>query len=177
MDLEKLKYPIGKFHFPDDFGKPELQEAITTIEDFPEKLRRPFLNLKDEQLNTRYRPGGWSIRQVVHHCADSHINSLVRYKLALTENEPIIKPYFENLWAELADGQTLPIEPSLKIIDGLHYRWVALLKSLSERDFNKTFIHPEHNSKISLKKATAMYAWHCNHHLGHIIGTIEREGW
>lgn len=168
MDLEQLRYPIGKFIFPVEFTAENLNLAIRQIEQFPLKVKQAVKDLDDSQLDTTYRESGWTIRQVVHHCADSHMNSLIRYKLALTEDNPTIKPYEEQLWAELADGKNLPIEPSMKMLEGIHYRWAVLLKSMSEEQFSRTFVHPSNNEKMTLKKATAMYAWHCNHHLGHI---------
>ncbi|SDB31278.1 DinB superfamily protein [Flavobacteriaceae bacterium MAR_2010_188] len=177
MDIEKLKYPIGKFSYPVEFTPQNLNEAISEIEEFPNKVKQAVINLSDLQLDTPYREGGWTIRQVVHHCADSHINSLIRYKLALTEDNPTIKPYEEQLWAELADGKNIPIEPSMKMLEGIHYRWAVLLKSMNEEQFNRTFVHPSNNEKMTLKRATAMYAWHGKHHLGHITNIIEKEGW
>ncbi|WP_407405136.1 YfiT family bacillithiol transferase [Chryseobacterium sp.] len=121
------------------------------MEEFPQKLKLETENLTDEDFNKKYRPGGWTIRQIVNHCADSHMNSLIRFKLAMTEDLPTIKPYSEDLWAELADSKNFPIESSIKILEGLHERWVVFLKSMSENDFEKAFIHPETQEKVSLK--------------------------
>lgn len=131
MDLESLRYPIGKFIFPKGFNNKNLSEAIATIENFPKKISEAVSKLNDNQLDTPYRPGGWPIRQVVHHCADSHMNCLIRFKLALTEENPTIKPYEEQLWAELADSKNLPIGPSIKMLEGIHERWTVLLNSMS----------------------------------------------
>lgn len=133
--------------------------------------------LSDAQLDTPYRPEGWTIRQVVHHCADSHMNAIIRLKLALTEEKPVIKPYFEDRWAELVDGKSLPIEPSLKILEGVHKRWVLLLENLTASQFQRTFVHPELGTEFSLAVATANYAWHCEHHLAHITNVQTRNGW
>jgi len=124
--------------------------------------------LSEVQLDTAYRPGGWTVRQVVHHCADSHMNSFIRFKLALTEENPTIKPYHEDKWAEMADAKNLPIEPSLKILEGLHDRWAILIKSLSDQDLQKTFYHPANQKTITLATTIALYAWHSRHHLEHV---------
>lgn len=168
MGNYNLKYPIGEFIKPDIISNEILVEWITTIENFPKILFTEVVNLTEKELKYRYRPNGWNISQVVHHCADSHMNSFVRFKLALTEDKPTIRPYFEDRWAELEDCKNSPIEHSLKILDGLHVRWNLLLKSLSEEQLNRTFIHPEGNKEISLKENIGIYAWHCNHHLEHI---------
>lgn len=177
QELELLKYPIGRFKKPEAFTPEFLESAISIINLFPEKLRKVTENLTETQLDTPYRENGWTIRQVVHHCADSHINSITRFKLALTEDKPTIRPYFEDRFAELIDSKKLPIESSLQMLEGTHKRWVALLKSLSEEDLQKTFIHPEHNKEFSLNINTAIYAWHCEHHLAHITSLKNRMGW
>lgn len=168
-DFEKLKYPIGKYTKPDNITPEMLQDYISIIESFPQRTKQEVESLSEEQLNFTYRPEGWTIRQLVHHCADSHLNAFTRFKLALTEYKPTIKPYMEALWAELADSG-LPVEPSLKIIEGLHLRWAVLLKSMSPEDFQKSFMHPEHNRVFLLEESLALYAWHCRHHLEHIRG-------
>lgn len=177
MDIEKLKFPIGKFETPILIHSVELGQYINDIETFPIRLKKEVNQLSDIQLDTPYRPNGWTIRQVVHHCADSHINSFVRFKLALTEKEPTIKPYFEERWAELSDSKTMSIEPSLMMLDGLHKRWVVLLKSLTDSDLEKSFVHPEHGKAFKLKVSIANYAWHCNHHLAHITVLKSLKGW
>ena len=167
MNLEELKFPIGKFVTPESITKEIIDSAISEIQKFPSLVKEEIQNLNDDDLNLRYRPEGWTISQVVHHCADSHINSYVRFKLALTENLPTIKPYEESLWAELPDSKLSPFV-SLKLLKALHERWVFILKSLSEEDLDKEFIHPEQFEKISLKENILVYSWHCRHHLAHI---------
>ena len=168
MTLEQLKYPIGKPIIPENISAIKLQEWITIIDEFPQKLEHVTQNLTQEQLNTSYRENGWTIRQVVHHCYDSHHNSYTRFKWALTEKSPVIKAYFEELWAELHDTKQAPIQLSLNALKSLHAKWVYLLKGLSEKELEKTFIHPSDNKKVSLKENIGIYAWHCNHHFAHI---------
>lgn len=177
IELEKLKFPIGKFDKPTAITNQVLAQWIDDISTFPGRLTKEVVNLTDEQLDTQYRPNGWTLRQVVHHCADSHMNSLTRLKLALTEDQPIIKPYFEERWAELADSKNLPIGPSLKMIEGIHERWTVLLNHLSESDYSKLFIHPEHGKEFRIDENIGVYAWHCNHHLAHITETKKRNNW
>lgn len=165
---EKLKFPIGKYTKPDIISIEILEDWILDLEQFPDRLRNAVKDLSSEQWNTPYRPGGWTVGQVIHHCADSHLNSFIRFKLVLTEDKPIIKPYFEDRWAELPDAMDLPVESSLKIIEGVHQRWTHLIKNLSEEDLNKVFIHPEHNKEFKLNETVGLYAWHSNHHLAHI---------
>ena len=167
MNLEQLKYPAGKFVKPESITKEIIDSAISEIENFPSLVKFEIQNLEEKDLQLRYRPEGWTITQVVHHCADSHINSYMRFKLALTENVPTIKPYEESLWAELPDNNLSPFV-SLKLLDALHEKWVYILKSLSEEDLNKEFIHPDQSEKISLKENISIYSWHCRHHLAHI---------
>ena len=167
MNLEQLKYPAGKFVKPESITKEIIDSAISEIENFPSLVKFEIQNLEEKDLQLRYRPEGWTITQVVHHCADSHINSYIRFKLALTENVPTIKPYEESLWAELPDNNLSPFV-SLKLLDALHEKWVYILKSLSEEDLNKEFIHPDQSEKISLKENISIYSWHCRHHLAHI---------
>ena len=167
MNLEQLKYPAGKFVKPESITKEIIDSAISEIENFPSLVKTEIQNLEEKDLQLRYRPEGWTITQVVHHCADSHINSYIRFKLALTENVPTIKPYEESLWAELPDNNLSPFV-SLKLLDALHEKWVYIIKSLSEEDLNKEFIHPDQSEKISLKENILIYSWHCRHHLAHI---------
>ena len=167
MNLEQLKYPAGKFVKPESITKEIIDSAISEIENFPSLVKFEIQNLEEKDLQLRYRPEGWTITQVVHHCADSHINSYMRFKLALTENVPTIKPYEESLWAELPDNNLSPFV-SLKLLDALHEKWVYILKSLSEEDLSKEFIHPDQSEKISLKENISIYSWHCRHHLAHI---------
>ncbi|WP_333854271.1 YfiT family bacillithiol transferase [Epilithonimonas sp.] len=167
MNLEELKYPVGKFIKPEFVNKEIIDYAISEIENFPSLVKIEIENLNEQDLRLRYRPEGWTISQVVHHCADSHINSYMRFKLALTENVPTIKPYYESLWAELRDNNLSPLV-SLQLLEALHTRWVYLLKTLTEDDLNKEFIHPEKSERISLKENILIYSWHCQHHLAHI---------
>lgn len=177
MTIENLKYPIGKFEKPEVITKEIISEWIFEISSFPIRLKIEVNHLKDNQLDTRYRPEGWTIRQVVHHCADSHMNSLIRLKLALTEDQPIIKPYLEERWAELSDSKYMPIAPSLKMLEGIHERWTALLNNLKEEDLNRIFIHPEHGKTFRIDENIGVYAWHCNHHLAHITTLKARNHW
>jgi len=176
-ELEYLKYPIGKFRMPEQITVQLLADYISTLAVFPGRLRREVSFLNETQLDTRYRPEGWTIRQVVHHCADSHYTSFTRFKLALTEDKPTIKPYAEERWAELPDSLLLPVEPSLSILDGLHERWVFLLNELTSAQLQRCFIHPEHGIEISLQTSIGEYAWHCNHHLSQIMVLKERYNW
>ena len=176
FNLEELRFPIGGFQKPDSISQNDLQIWIRTIENFPGKIKMLTENLSVEKLNWIYRPDGWSIKQVVHHCADSHINSFVRFKLALTEDLPVIKPYEEQLWAELADGTSDDISASLKIIEGVHARWVLLLKSFGQKEFKRQFTHPANNKTSCLDETIGVYAWHCNHHLAHIEQALFYKG-
>ena len=168
MNENKLKFPIGEFIKPGIIIEQIISDWITIIEKFPQYLTKEIETLTEDQLKYKYRPNGWNIRQIVHHCADSHMNSFIRFKLALTEDKPTIRPYFEDRWAEQSDYLNSPVILSLNIIEGLHKRWVILLKSLTDDDLNRTFIHPEGNKEISLKENIGIYAWHCTHHLEHI---------
>jgi len=176
-ELETLKYPIGKFVSPKNYSKSIVNEWISVLEYFPERLDSLVNNLSDSQLDTRYRPDGWTIRQVVHHLADSHHHSYIRFKWALTEDKPVIKYYYENLWAELSDGKTAPIRLSLNHLKAVHDKLVYLLKILTEDELKRSFIHPEHNEEVVLWTNIGIYAWHCNHHYAHIHNLIKKEGW
>lgn len=158
------RFPIGEFESPSQITRDLVEKWITIITYFPQKLSLEVSHLTDDQLDTIYRNGGWTIRQVVHHCADSHMNSLIRFKLALTEENPIIRPYFEDRWAELIDSKNFPIASSLQILEGVHTRWKALLENLNENDLSKTYIHPEHGKVFEIGEYIALYAWHCEHH-------------
>lgn len=172
---EDLRYPIGKFDSNIEVTPEVRKNFIQTIEDLPEKIGEAVKNLSDEQLDTPYRPGGWTVRQLVHHVADSHLNSICRFKLALTEDVPTIRPYFEDRWAELADAR-LPIEDSLKIIEGVHSRWAVLLNSMSDEDFQRKLNHPE-SGEWTLEKFLGLYDWHSKHHTAHIMSLRDRNGW
>jgi hypothetical protein len=176
LDIEKLKFPIGKCPKIDSVSKNDLETWIATIEDFPSKIKTLTSTLSVEALNWLYRPQGWNIKQVVHHCADSHLNSFIRFKLALTEEVPAIKPYQEALWAELADGNSNDISASIQIIEGVHARWVLLLKSLDSTALKRQFFHPENLKISSLEETVGVYAWHCNHHLAHIEQALANKG-
>jgi hypothetical protein len=169
QDLEKLKYPVGKFEAITAWSQSDINQYIQTIQSFPSLLIDAIKQLNTTQLQNKYRPEGWNIAQVVNHCADSHMNAFIRFKLSLTENNPTIKPYEESAWAELADGQNLDITLSMQLIVGLHAKWILLLKSMRLEDFDKTYIHPEYNKSFTLGNALATYDWHCRHHLAHII--------
>ncbi|KAF2326246.1 YfiT family bacillithiol transferase [Flavobacterium daemonense] len=177
LDLEKLKYPIGKFVIPDNYSSEYILNKIEEIASFPERLKKETILLNDEQLDTPYRPGGWTVRQVIHHCAESHMNCFIRIKWALTENNPVIKAYDEALWCDLPDNLTMPIEPTLDLLSGLHFRIAYLLKNLPDSDLEKSFIHPENNSELQLKRIIGMYAWHSNHHLAHITNLKKLKNW
>lgn len=177
LDLEKLKYPIGKFEAPESYSTEYLSEKIKEIESFPDRLEKEVLHLTDQQLNTPYRPGGWTVRQVIHHCAESHMNCYIRIKWALTENNPVIKAYDEVLWSELNDNLTMAILPTIDLLKGLHFRLGYIMKNLSELDLEKTFIHPSDNSENKIKKIIGTYAWHGNHHLAHITTLKKQKNW
>ena len=171
-----LRYPVGEFN-PPAIITPEMRRpAIDAIAALPAKMRDAVQGLSDSQLDTPYRPGGWTVRQVVHHVADSHMNAYIRMKLALTEDNPAIKPYDEDAWAPLADS-ALPIEISLKLLDALHARWTALYRSLASGQFARSFLHPELDGPQTLDRQLQMYAWHSRHHVAHITRLREREGW
>lgn len=170
-----LRYPIGTFQFDGEITDSVISGWISEIEVLPELVRNAVQSLNDEQLNTAYRPGGWTVRQVIHHVADSHMNAYIRFKLALTEDNPTIKPYNETEWAELPD-YALPVETSLVLLESLHSRWTTVLRSLTPADLNKTFTHPE-SGVVSLSRNIGIYAWHGNHHLAHITSLSQRMGW
>ncbi len=174
-ELDDLRYPLGKFRPPADSTPAVRAEQIETLRRLPEHLRKAVAGLNDAQLDTPYRDGGWTVRQVVHHFVDSHANSYIRFKLALTEDSPTIKPYDEAAWARLPDSSA-PIEPSLIFLDGLHQRLVALLEAMSEADFQRTFTHPE-RGRVTLSNNLAIYAWHSRHHTAHIVNLRARKGW
>jgi uncharacterized damage-inducible protein DinB len=175
--MSDLRYPIGPFKMErDPLGPEERAAFIQQIADAPGKLRDAVRGLAPEQIETPYRPGGWTVRQVAHHLPDSHMNGYVRFKLALTEDEPTVKPYQEALWATLEDSRTTPIEVSLRLLDALHERWVRLLRSLSPADFARGFHHPD-MGPVSLDRCLAIYGWHGRHHVAHITALRDRMGW
>jgi uncharacterized damage-inducible protein DinB len=166
------RYPIGKFVF----DQPHRAEWISDIESLPARLRAALAGLGDAQLDTPYREGGWTVRQLVHHVADSHINAYLRLRFALTEDTPTIKPYFEERWAELADARSLPVEVSLDLLTALHLRWATLLHSLTEEQWARAFDHPD-NGRTPLDKALGLYAWHGRHHTAHVTELRRVQGW
>ena len=171
-----LRYPVGKYESKVTLTQAERDVAIDQIAGLPRALREAIQGLTQQQLDSSYRPGGWTVRQVVHHLPDSHMNAYVRFKLALTEDEPTIKPYDEARWANLADSRETPIEVSLAMLDALHRRWVILLRSTQPDDFSRRLRHPERGIE-TLDNKLGEYAWHGRHHVAHITSLREREGW
>lgn len=174
--MTDLRFPIGDFVPPTDSGKESRDQAIARIAETPERLRAAVQGLNEDQLDTPYREGGWTLRQVVHHLPDSHLNAYIRLKLALTEPAPVIKPYNEAAWANLADTTSVPIDVSLNLLEALHQRWVSLLRSMSDDDFRREYVHPE-TGRHALDHLLALYAWHGAHHVAHVTTTRERMGW
>jgi uncharacterized damage-inducible protein DinB len=174
--MPDLRYPIGKFSYQGPPTEEQKQNCLDEIAHAPARLRAAITGLSEKQLGTPYRPEGWTVRQVVHHVPDSHLNAYVRFKLALTEDDPTIKPYAEDRWAQLADTQATPVEVSLALLDSLHDRWTRLLRSLQPEDWKRTFRHPELGS-VTLEKNLALYSWHGRHHVAHITALRERSGW
>ena len=174
MDLEQLKYPIGQFSMPAIFDQQQVNIWISEIEALPSQIKKNTENLTDEELNQTYRPGGWTLRQVVHHLPDSHINAYIRFKQAITEDIPTIRPYFEERWAETEEAKNGDIKLSIDLLTGLHQRWVAFLKTLKIEDYQRRYIHPAQNNELTLANMLGMYAWHGKHHLAHITNTITK---
>jgi hypothetical protein len=174
--IERLKYPLGKAEIPENISESDVKKWIGILDAFPQKMRYITENLSGEQLDTPYRPNGWTIRQVVHHVVDSHSHSYIRFKWALTEEKPLIKAYREELWAELHDYDA-PIELSLKALESLHAKLVYLLNGLSQKDLKRTFLHPENQKEVALDKNIGIYAWHSQHHFAHIENLLKRKGW
>jgi len=174
--MSDLRYPIGKFHFNEPLTEQQKQTSLDDIANAPANLLAAVSGLSAAQLDTPYRPDGWTVRQVVHHVPDSHMNAYIRFKLALTEDEPTIKPYEQQLWADLDDTKSTPIEVSLTLLDSLHERWVQLLQSFTGSDWKRTFRHPE-LGVVSLERNLALYAWHGRHHVAHITELRKRNGW
>ena len=171
-----LRYPIGKY-VPRDFSSQQKEEWLSDIKFLPNALEAAVQNLDEAQLQTPYREGGWTVHQLVHHVADSHMNAIIRFKLGYTEDNPAIKPYEEKLWAELSDVRNLPINVSLTLLYAVHQRWHEFLKSLKDEDWQKTVFHPEHQKKMTLWFLLGMYSWHGKHHTAHITSLRERKGW
>lgn len=175
--MYELKYPIGIANVPKEITQENITSWIQTIETLPQRLSKLVQHLNQEQLNTPYRPGGWSIRQVLHHIGDSHANSYIRFKWALTEDKPVIKAYFEERWADLEDTKNAPVSLALDFITGLHAKMAYLFKGLTPSQFEKTFVHPETGDEITLKKNIGIYAWHSEHHYQHINQLLIRNNW
>lgn len=175
--MTDLRYPTGKFSFEGSLNDAERKKLIDDIAQAPSQLRAAIKGLSPEQIETQYRPDGWTVRQVVHHVPDSHMNAYTRFKLALTEDEPTIKPYMEDRWANLDDTQATPLEVSLALLDHLHDRWVRLMRSIKPEEWKRTFRHPETDALMSLEKSLALYAWHGKHHVAHVTSLRERMGW
>jgi uncharacterized damage-inducible protein DinB len=172
-----LRYPIGPFAYDGAMTDARRSECIARIAATPGRLRAAVAGLNDAQLDTPYRPGGWTVRQVVHHVPDSHLNAYTRVRLALTEDTPTIKPYEEARWAELSDARTLPVDVSLRLLEALHTRWVPLLQRLGASDVARPFRHPEHGRLMTIDELIALYAWHGDHHTAHVTSLRERMGW
>jgi hypothetical protein len=174
---DDLRYPIGKFKYQGPPNEEQRKQMIADIERTPAALRSAANGLSAQQLDTPYREGGWTVRQVIHHMPDSHMNAYVRFKLALTEQDPTIKPYAEDLWAKWPDNQSTPIEVSLALLEALHRRWAYLLGSLGPEDWKRNFRHPEAERLVPLEKNLAIYSWHGKHHVAHITELRKRMGW
>lgn len=175
QELYKLRFPIGEFKAPEHITQQHLNDWITSIETLPHRIETITKNLSDKELNYKYRPDGWTIRQVVHHCADSHINSIVRFKLAITEDTPTIRPYFEDRFAELIDYSE-PLDAPISILKGVHNKLGILLNNFSKSDLKREFIHPEHGKHFSIEETIGVYAWHSNHHFAHIEQALHYKG-
>ncbi|HMO62184.1 MAG TPA: putative metal-dependent hydrolase [Ferruginibacter sp.] len=174
--MENLSFPIGKYE-PQAFSELQLKAWIADIQFLPQHIENALLNLDEAQLNTPYRPGGWTVKQLVHHVADSHMNAFIRFKLGLTENNPTIKPYEQDEWVTLADVSDIPVNVSVTLLHALHTRWAELLKNIKGEQWNRTVVHPEHGRQMSLWFLLGMYAWHSRHHTAHITALRERMGW
>jgi uncharacterized damage-inducible protein DinB len=177
MDIEHLKYPIGKYQPPSPISQSHISQWIEEIAAFPPQLRATVQGMTEAQLSTAYREGGWTVRQVLHHVPDSHMNAYIRFKWTLTEETPTIKAYFEDRWAKLEDSQIVPVEIPLNLLGALHKRWIALLRSMKAEDFARKYIHPQYGREYSLEEALGLYAWHGNHHRAQIEALKKRMGW
>ncbi|MBK9636370.1 MAG: bacillithiol transferase BstA [Bacteroidetes bacterium] len=177
MDVQDPRYPIGKYLPQADFTKEVMENWLAIIAALPTQLDLAIKNLNDDQLDTPYRDGGWTVRQVVHHVADSHMNAYIRFKLALTEENPTIKPYQEERWAELADSKYGTLEDSLMLLKVLHSKWSHVMQNMSDEEWDRTFTHPQYNRVSTLKFNLGLYAWHSQHHTAHITHLRSRKGW
>lgn len=167
-DFQRLQYPVGKFEAPDSVSTEQLEQWIVEVGELPYQVRKAVAGMRQKDLDSTYRPDGWTGRQVINHLADSHINAFVRFKWALTENVPMIKPYDEVAWAELKDSNQMSVEVSIRLLDALHQRWVYLLRHLKKKHWQKAFDHPDYEKPATLDYALGMYAWHGRHHVGHL---------
>ncbi len=175
---DDLRYPVGAFQAPAVVSADDRAAFIETIAETPALLRAAVAGLDDDQLDTPYRPEGWTVRQVVHHLPDSHMNAYIRFRLSLTEDRPVIRPYYEAEWARLPDAASGPVAYSLALLEALHVRWVVLLRAMTDADFLRVYRHPEQPGRdLPLSEVLATYAWHCRHHLAHITSLRERMGW
>jgi len=174
--LELLKYPIGKY-VGQPFSDSQLQEWLLDIRDLPVQLEYAIVNLDEAQLDTPYREGGWTVKQLVHHVADSHMNAYIRFKVGLTEDNPTIKPYEEAAWAEMIDSKNIPINVSITLLHALHRRWYEILRHVSAEEWNRTVFHPQHQKEMTLWYLLGLYAWHSKHHVAHVTRLRDRKGW
>lgn len=177
QDIETLSYPIGRFVIPETYDDLMIRKWIDKLDVSPQWYDAAIENMDEAQLLTPYRPDGWAVTQVIHHVADSHMNAYIRFKWALTEDNPTLKPYLEKKWAELPDVQHVPVNVSITLLHALHRRWVSLLRNMDDADFNRTIIHPEQNKALKLWQLLAMYAWHTQHHFEQIFRLKERMNW
>lgn len=174
--MEDLRYPIGKY-IEQPFSEAQMKEWLLDIQSLPQQIEYAIINLDQHQLETPYREGGWTIKQVVHHVADSHMNAYIRFKLGLTEETPVIKPYDEAAWAEMNDTKNLPVNISITILYAVHARWQEILKNIKTDEWNRKVFHPEHKKELSLWFLLGMYAWHSRHHVAHITSLRKRMDW
>ena len=175
-ELYRLRFPVGEFDKPEQVTSQQIEAWIAEIAAFPAAAEALTSGLGKEELNWRYRPDGWNIKQVVHHCSDSHINAMIRFKLTLTEDGPTIKPYREDLWAELVDGQDDDLSLTLSLLAALHAKWVKVLRSMQPKDMERVYYHPEYGKPYTLDEAIGNYAWHCRHHLAHVEQALAAQG-
>ena len=176
MDIPKLTYPIGKRVTISNPDQALIDEWITDIETFPQRLEKLLQNATTAQLSYRYRPGGWTVKQVVHHCADSHLNGLAKFKLALTEDSPTIKPYIQEGWANTTEAISDDLTYSIQLLKGLHAKWIVLLRSLSSDEMQRGYIYPEHDRLFTIEESIQIYSWHCRHHYEHVKTGLESWG-
>jgi uncharacterized damage-inducible protein DinB len=177
MDIEHIKYPIGKYQAPSPISQGHISQWIDDISACPPQLRATVQGMNEAQLSTPYREGGWTVRQVLHHVPDSHMNAYIRFKWTLTEETPTIKAYFEERWAELEDTRSTPVDVPLDLLDALHKRWVALLRSMNPDDFKRIYVHPQYGKQYSLEEVLGLYAWHGNHHRAQVEALKQRMKW